>query len=52
MVENNIKIITHLDVEIKDLNEAIKNAKSQNEIIKLNIQKKELLLQKAELEQL
>lgn len=52
MVENNIKIITHLDAEIKDLNEAIKNTRNQNEIIKLNIQKKELLLQKVELERM
>lgn len=52
MVENNIKIMAHLDAEIKDLEEAIKNAKTDNEIIKLNIQKKELLLQKIELEQM
>lgn len=51
MVENNIKILTHLEFEIKDLEDAIKNTKNANEILKLNIQKKELLLQKLELEQ-
>lgn len=51
MVENNIKIMIQLDEEIKDLEEAIKNTKNANEILKLNIQKKELLLQKLELEQ-
>ena len=48
MVENNIKIMIQLDEEIKDLEEAIKNTKNANEILKLNIQKKELLLQKLE----
>lgn len=51
MVENNVKILAHLNEEIKDLEEAIQKAKNANEILKLNIQKKELLLQKLELEQ-
>ena len=48
MVENNIKIINDLDIQIKDLEEEIKNAKSVNEKIKLNIQKKLLILQQLE----
>ena len=36
MVENNIKIINDLDIQIKDLEEEIKNAKSVNEISKKN----------------
>ena len=51
MVENNIKIMIQLDEEIKDLEEAIKSTKISNEILKLNIKKKELMLQKLELEQ-
>lgn len=51
MVENNIKIMIQLDEEIKDLKEAIKSTKNSNEILKLNIKKKELMLQKLELEQ-
>jgi len=51
MVENNIKIMIQLDEEIKDLEEAIKSTKNSNEILKLNIKKKELMLQKLELEQ-
>lgn len=48
MVENNIKIIKDLDIQINDLEEEIKNAKSVNEKIKLNIQKKLLILQQLE----
>lgn len=50
MVENNI--MAHLDVEIRDLEETITKVKIENEILKLNIQKKKLLLQRMELEQL
>lgn len=50
MVENNI--MAHLDVEISDLEETITKVKIENEILKLNIQKKKLLLQRMELEQL
>ncbi len=48
MVENNIKIINDLDIQIKDLEEEIQNAKSVNEKIKLNIQKKLLILKQLE----
>ena len=34
MVENSIKIVAHLDAEINDLEEAIKNIKKENEIRK------------------
>lgn len=49
MVENNI--MAHLDAEIKDLEDAIKKITNNNEILKLQIQKKELMLKKLELEQ-
>ncbi len=51
MLEKNIKIMANLEAEIKDLEKTIKKTKIDNEIIKLNIQKKELLLQKLEIEQ-
>ena len=50
MVENNIKIINDLDIQIKDLESEIKNAKLINEKIKLNIQKRLLILQQLEAE--
>ena len=49
MVEDNIRIINDLDIQIKDLEDAIKNTKSVNEKIKLSIQKKLLLLQQLDL---
>ena len=51
MVENSIKTMIQLDEEIKYLEEIIKSMKNANEILKLNIKKKELMLQKFELEQ-
>ncbi len=52
MAENNVKILLHLNEEIKYLEEAIKSTENANEILKLSIQKKELLLLKLELEQI
>lgn len=46
MKKNEDNIIEYLDTEIKKLSDLIKNTKRQNDILKLNIQKKELLLQK------
>ena len=51
MVEDEIKIIEHLDCEIKELEEAIKIEKIKNQLLELNIVKKELFLQKLELQQ-
>ena len=48
MVENNIKIINDLDIQIRDLEEEIENTKSINAKIKLSIQKKLLVLQQLE----
>lgn len=45
MVENNIRVMNDLDIQIKDLEDEIKRAKSVNEKIKLTIQKKLLILQ-------
>lgn len=45
MVEDKIRVINDLDIQIKDLEEEIKNTKSMNKKIKLNIQKKLLFLQ-------
>lgn len=45
MVENKIRVINDLDLQIKELEDEIKNAKSINDKIKLNIQKKLLILQ-------
>ena len=39
MFKKKIKIIKHLDDEIKKLKENINNLKKQNEILKLNIQR-------------
>lgn len=50
MLNNNI--LEYLDKEIKNLEEAIKKAKTTNELLKISIKKKELLIQKLELEQL
>lgn len=45
MVEDKIRVINDLDIQIKDLEEEIKNTKSINDEIKLNIQKNMLILQ-------
>lgn len=44
MVEDKIKVVTLLTSEIKDLENQIKQLKTANEILKLNIQKKHLNL--------
>ena len=49
---NNNKLIEYLDKEIKNLEEAVKKAKTANELLRISIRKKELLLQKLELKQL
>ena len=51
MVENNTKIMIDLDKEIQKLEELINQLRNSNEILKLNVQKKELLLKKLEFEQ-
>ena len=48
MVENNIKIINDLDIQIRDLEEEIKNIKAINKKIKLDILNKLLILQQLE----
>ncbi len=48
MVENNIKVLNDLDIQIKDLEEEIKNIKSINKKIKLDILNKLLVLQQLE----
>ncbi len=45
MVEDNIRVMNDLDIQIRDLEDEIKKAKSINEKIKLAIQKKLLILQ-------
>ena len=56
MVKNKVmeskKNLLHLNEKIKYLEEAIESTKNANEILKLRIQKKELLLLKLELEQI
>ena len=49
MVENSIKIINDLDIQINDLKEAIEKVKSDNDKIRLNIQKKLFFLQQLEI---
>ena len=44
------KELIRLDSEIKELENAIKIASTYNELLKLSIQKKELILKKIELE--
>lgn len=44
--------INELDSEIEKLEKAITNLKDENELIKLRIKKKELILLKLELEEL
>ena len=51
-MESNAKFLLHLNEEIKYLEEAIESTKNANEILKLSIRKKELLLLKLELEQI
>ena len=51
MVEDEIKIIEHLDCEIKELEEEIKIEKIKNQLLELNIVKKELFLKRLELQQ-
>ena len=48
MVENNIKIVNDLDIQIRDLEEEIKNIKAINKKIKLDILNKLLILQQLE----
>lgn len=45
MVEDNIRVMNDLDIQIRDLEDEIKKAKSINEKMKLTIQKKLLILQ-------
>lgn len=51
MEKNNMEVIKQLDIAIKELEDLIKNIETKNEILKLNIQKKELILQSLELEE-
>lgn len=51
MEKNNMEVIKQLDIAIKKLEDLIKNIETKNEILKLNIQKKELILQSLELEE-
>ena len=44
MVEDSIRVMNDLDIQIRDLEEEIKKAKSVNEKIKITIQKKLLIL--------
>lgn len=44
MVEDKIKVMNDLDIQIRDIEEEIQKIKSANEKIKLIIQKKLLLL--------
>ena len=50
MVENKIKVINDLDIQIKDLKDEIIKAKFVNENKKLAIQKKLLILQQLDAE--
>lgn len=51
MVKNNVELINRLTSEIKDLEALINRQRIANEILKLNIQKKQLNLSKLENEQ-
>lgn len=51
MIEKKIREICELEAEIADLEDLIKNTKIENEILKLQIQKKEIIIKKLELEQ-
>ena len=50
MLNNNTNILEYLDKEIKKLEEAIAQTKKTNELLKISIKKKELLLEKIALQ--
>ena len=44
MLNSNTKVLEYLDKEIKNLEDAVKKAKTANELLRISIRKKELLL--------
>ena len=51
MLKKRNKLLEELDLELKKLEDIIDKERNENKLIELRIRKKELLLQKLELEQ-
>lgn len=51
MLKKRNKLLEELDLELKKLEDIIVKERNENKLIELRIRKKELLLQKLELEQ-